>query len=263
MREGVCDRCRQRSSSPVATAATTTAAAADDDDAVGAMDALAAAALLNRPDEKRTPPAAAAAPPVEAASVPPAPAAPVAATAAAAAAAALLPHELLVSPRKGTVRASERCKSQRAAAVEKVMTIISTPPEDRNHGLKVRANRIALLAELMHRDRAAAAEAARAAGLHSIGRMTVDDTVSLKATLGMPNKQMRLLNSFLITHHAPVIAPEGKVRKRLKELTTPAFTGPLKVSTLRIRPVHHCRCHCRHCAAPAALRYPFVIDALA
>ena len=152
MRDGRCKRCQQRPPSPAA------AAAADDDDAVGAMDALAAAALLNRPDEKRAP-VAAAAPPAAAASVPPAPAAPVAATAtataataAAAAAAALLPHELLVSPRKGTARASERCKSQRAAAVEKVMTMISTPPEDRNHGLKVRANRIALLAELMHRD---------------------------------------------------------------------------------------------------------------
>ena len=217
MCKGVCNRCQKH---PRPTAATAAAADDDDDDAVGAMDALAAAALIDRPDEKRAPVAAVAAPPV--AAVPPVPAVPAAPDAA-------FPREVLVSSRKGIATASAPTKRRRAAAAEQVMTILSTPPEDRNHGLKVRANRVALLGEIMRRDPAAAAEAAEAAGLRTIGRMTVDATVSLKATLGMPNKQLRLLNSFLITHHAPVLAPEGKVRKRLKELTTPSFTGTLEV----------------------------------
>ena len=83
----------------------------------------------------------------------------------------------------------------------------------------------------MHRNSDVAAAAADAAKLRNIGRMTPKDTLSLQATLRMTWSQMRILNSFLINHHAPVLAPEKKVRLITSKIRTPSFTGVLEVMT--------------------------------
>ena len=216
------------------------------------MDALAAAAAAAGDGNDATPPAAIAAAdsdddgngavehkalvPAAVAPPPPPPSPPAAAAAAApaptAAAAPTSPHELMVTPRKSSAVAKRRSLQTRAAAIEDAIVLVGTPPAGRHDDAVIHADKVALLAELMLRDRATTAEAADEAGMLNIGRMSADDTIALKASLGLPWSTMRLANSFFNTHHTSVLAPECDVRTRIKErgLTVPVHTGVLNVS---------------------------------
>jgi hypothetical protein len=233
MRGGKCSKCWHRSASDDDD---------DDDDAgddgtpptVHPMDALASAAALAHANdcvEKRAAPAAP--PPSPPAPSPPRPPSPPPAPSPPPPPldprVAALPKELLVKHRKGMRIASGREKRRRVTAAEEVLQQLSTPSVDRVNKARSDDDMTAMLTALMRRNRTRATAAAHAAGLRNIGRMSPEDTLALQANLSMTWSQMRLMNSFTITHYAPVLAPEKKVRKIAKDLRTPSLTGVLEV----------------------------------
>ena len=118
-------------------------------------------------------------------------------------------------------------KRRRTNEVMRVLHAVSSPRGADAEA--VRANETAQLAAIMRSNRALTAAAADAAGMPYIGRMSCDDFISLKATTGLPWSALRLLASFIRTHHAPVFPPECDVRRRIiaRHLRLPTFTGKL------------------------------------
>ena len=74
------------------------------------------------------------------------------------------------------------------------------------------------LTSLIKRNPDMVSSAAEAAGLPILQKLSVDDMIQLEKLTFIPYNTMRLIRSFLNSHHLPILPSEQQVRKRVAEM---------------------------------------------
>jgi hypothetical protein len=122
----------------------------------------------------------------------------------------------LPTPRVGSSSCCGKTRQRRSQTQEMVLQSLSSPitSTTQQHTTDEQKQ----LTSLIHRNSDMVTSAAKAAGLPLLHKLSVDDMIQLEKLTFIPYNTMRLIRSFLNSHHLPVLPSEQQVRTRAAEM---------------------------------------------
>ena len=122
----------------------------------------------------------------------------------------------LPTPHVGSSTCCSKTRQRRSATQEMVLQSLSSPATStpQQHAQDEQKQ----LTSLIRRNPDIVTSAAEAAGIPILHKLSVEDMIQLEKLTFIPYNTMRLIRSFLNSHHLPVLPSEQQVRTRVAEM---------------------------------------------
>ncbi len=129
----------------------------------------------------------------------------------------------LPTPHVGSSTCSGKTRQRRSRTQEMVLQSLSSPVTStlQQHTQDEQKQ----LTSLIQRNPDMVTAAAKAAGIPVLHKLSVDDMLQLEKLTFIPYNTMRLIRSFLNSHHMPILPSEQQVRKRVAEMIQECEVG--------------------------------------
>ncbi len=133
----------------------------------------------------------------------------------------------LPTPHVGSSTCSSKTRQRRSRTQEMVLQQLSSPatstPQQHTHDEQKQ------LTSLVQRNPNMITNAAAAAGIPILRKLSVDDMLQLEKRTLIPYNTMQLIRSFLTAHHLPILPSEQQVRRRVAEMIQECEVGTISM----------------------------------